>query len=86
MPSKSLRQKICDIESLISKSSYWIEMYKLNNCNDENIGSILYNIHRDIEEKLRYLDMDYELYMILKRFYEYHMREINYLKEISGAE
>ena len=79
MPSKSLRQKICDIDAVMRNANYWITEWKLNGF-DINTELKLNNANDIMYRLIESLDMDYELYMILKRFYDYHMREVNLIK------
>ena len=79
MPSKSLRQKICDIDNAMHMASYWLYDCKLSFDNDDSLKK-LDKANVVIDKLLLSLDMDYELYMILHRFYDYHMREVNLIK------
>ena len=79
MPSKSLRQKICDIDAVMRNANYWITEWQLNGF-DINTELKLNNANDIMYRLIESLDMDYELYMILKRFYDYHMREVNLIK------
>ena len=79
MPSKSLRQKICDIDAAMRNANYWIAEWQLNGF-DIATELKLNNANNIMHRLMESLDMDYELYMILKRFYDYHMREVNLIK------
>ena len=79
MPSKSLRQKICDIDAAMRNANCWIAEWQLNGF-DIATELKLNNANNIMHRLMESLDMDYELYMILKRFYDYHMREVNLIK------
>ena len=79
MPSKSLRQKICDIDAVMRNANYWITEWQLNGF-DIDTELKLNNANNIMHRLMESLDMDYELYMILHRFYDYHMREVNLIK------
>ena len=79
MPSKSLRQKICDIDAVMRNANYWITEWQLNGF-DIDTELKLNNANNIMYRLMESLDMDYELHMILRRFYDYHMREVNLIK------
>ena len=79
MPSKSLRQKICDIDAVMRNANYWITEWQLNGF-DIDTELKLNNANNIMHRLMESLDMDYELHMILRRFYDCHMREVNLIK------
>ena len=79
MPSKSLIDKVREIDRVMMNAHHCIMVCNLEGVNDDYIVNLDYTNKR-IERLLHSLDMDYELYRILKRFYDYHMREVNLIK------
>ena len=79
MPSKSLIEKVRDIDAVMRNANYWSVEWKLNGF-DSDTELKLNNANKELELLLMSLNMDYELYMILKRFYDHHMREVNLFK------
>ncbi len=79
MPSKSLIEKVRDIDNAMHMASYWLYDCQLSFDNDDSLKN-LDKANVVIDKLLLSLDMDYELYMILHRFYDYHMREVNLIK------
>ena len=69
MPSKSLRQKICDIDAVMRNANYWITEWQLNGF-DIDTELKLNNANNIMHRLMESLDMDYELHMILKRIYD----------------
>ena len=79
MSSKSLIEKVREIDKVMMNAQHCIMVCNLEWFNDDYIVNLDY-ANKRIERLLHSLDMDYELYMILKRFYDYHMREVNLIK------
>ena len=83
MPSKSLIEKVREIDKVMMNAQHCIMVCNLEGFKDDYIVNLDY-ANKRIERLLHSLDMDYELYMILKRFYDYHMREVNLIKLREG--
>ena len=79
MPSKSLIEKVQEIDKVMMNAQHCIMVCNLEGFKDDYIVNLDY-ANKRIERLLYSLDMDYELYRILKRFYDYHMREVNLIK------
>ena len=79
MPSKSLIEKVRDIDNAMRLAIHWLYECKFSFDNNDSMNE-LDKANEAIDKLLLSLDMDYELYMILSRFYEYHMTEVNLIK------
>ena len=81
MPSKSLIEKVRDIDNAMRIATHWLMSIEFGFDNNDSLRE-LDKANVVIDKLLLSLDMDYELYMILKRFYDYHMREVNLIKSL----